>query len=165
VRPSSPFRMSVWPNARCTFTPAGTIIIVPSPDRRRGAELFPRRCLQAQKPAGHRPVRPRSCRRPAARTAQCRERRHLIRCAVGERDRRQLRCLSSAQTELDPLAEEQAGSDAMAAANLRHGNTRLLRLLHHCALLLVGEAAPVRSPVSFLRCQAILIACAISSAA
>jgi hypothetical protein len=29
----------------------------------------------------------------------------------------------------------------VAMPNLRHGNTRLLGFLHHCSLLLVGEAA------------------------
>ena len=73
--------------------------------------------------------------------------------------------LSSGQTELDPSAEEQAGGDAMGAADLRHADARLLRLLHHRSLLLVTEATTVRPPVRFLRCQAILTAHAISSAA
>jgi hypothetical protein len=54
--------------------------------------------------------------------AQDSERRHLIRRTVGERHRCQLRRLSGGQTELDPPAEQQAGGDAMAAADLRHGN-------------------------------------------
>jgi hypothetical protein len=62
---------------------------------------------------GYRPVR-----RPHE-IEQGFERRHLIRCAVGERHRCQLWRLSSGQTELDPPAEEQAGGDAVAAANLQ----------------------------------------------
>jgi hypothetical protein len=94
------------------------------------------------------------------------ERRCLIRRAVGERHRCQLRTPSSGQAELDPPAEEQAGGDAMAVADLRHADAVLLRLLHHRPLLLVAEAAPVaRPPVHRLRCQSVFAPGAISSAA
>jgi hypothetical protein len=39
--------------------------------------------------------------------AQGRERRRLIRRAIGERHHCQLRCFASGQTELDPPAEQQ----------------------------------------------------------
>ena len=74
--------------------------------------------------------------------------------------------LSSGQAELDPPAEEQAGGDAMAVADLRHADAVLLRLLHPRPLLLVAEAAPVaRPPVHRLRCQSVFAPGAISSAA
>jgi hypothetical protein len=79
--------------------------------------------------------------------AQNGERRHLIRRAIGQRYRYELRSHSSAQAEVDPPAKDHAVGQAMAAANLCHAGTRLLRLLHDRSLLLVAEATAVRPPV------------------
>ena len=73
--------------------------------------------------------------------------------------------LSSAQAEVDPPAERHAGGDAMAATNLCHAGTSLLRFLHDRSLLLVADATALRSAVHRLRSQAVLAPCAISSAA
>lgn len=75
------------------------------------------------------------------------------------------RCFTSGQTDLDPPAEELAGSDAMRRQTAATRNARLFLLLHHRPLLLVGEPLTVRPPVRSLRCQAILTARAMSSAA
>jgi hypothetical protein len=56
--------------------------------------------------------------------AQGSDRRHIIRGAVGERHRCKLRRLPSGRTELDPPAEQQAGGDTMAPADLSVSCTR-----------------------------------------
>jgi hypothetical protein len=87
------------------------------------------------------------------RHAQNGERRHLIHRAIGQRYRYELLSLSSAQAEVGPPAEDHAGGDAMAAANLCHAGTGLLGLLHDRSLLLVAEATAVRPPVRRFRCH------------
>jgi hypothetical protein len=68
--PASPARP--WPshvgviNARCTFTPAGTIIIVSFPVRYVAPNCFRIAAFPRKDFAGHRPVRSRSSYRPAA---------------------------------------------------------------------------------------------------
>ena len=52
--------MSVWPSAKCTFTPAGATISTPSPCRRAAASPRPGCCPPARRRAVHPPVRSRS---------------------------------------------------------------------------------------------------------
>ena len=97
----------------------------------------------------------KSAPRPGSftRSRKVSERRHRILRTVGGRHRCQLWCLPSGQTELCPPAEQQAGSDAMATANLGHGNAWLLGFQHYHLLLLVAKATLVRPSVRFLPCQ------------
>jgi hypothetical protein len=71
------------------------------------------------------------------------ERWQFVGRAVGERYRYELRRLLSTQAEVDPSAEDHAGGDAMATANLCHADAGLLRLLHDRSLLPVAEATPI----------------------
>jgi hypothetical protein len=113
--PSRPLRMSVWPSARCTFTPAGTTITrltgeLPLHLRRTGA----RRCKNTPSITqfdGCHPVR------RSHQMAQGGEWWHFIRRAVGERHRCQLGRLSNGQTELDPPARRRRRSAALLRAS------------------------------------------------
>jgi hypothetical protein len=84
------------------------------------------------------------------RTPQRANRGHLVHGAVREYHRRKLRRFTRGQTELDPPAEDLAGSDAMRRQTPANRIGRLLLLLHHRPLLLVDEAPTLRPCASLV---------------
>lgn len=137
-----------------------------SPLPRDGAWLHQHRCRWLQRYVASRPIRMASCRAVAARDLRGGSRRPWsIFRPMDERNGCQCGALRAVRPNSTRQRNTMLVAMPMATADLRHGGAGLLRLLHDRPLLLVAEAAPVRSPIHRVRREAAFASRAISSGA